>query len=253
VFPSDSPRTYQAIFDARAARYHAAMTGWPKARDEEFEAVVPWLDLRAGQTLADLPCGGGYLSGHLPPGVSVVGVDPSASFAALGQAHAPHPVTHAPLAPSTLAPGSVDAVVSVAGLHHAPNLDEIFEAFASIVRPGGRVVVADVERDTGPAMFLNGFVDAHNPQGHQGDFFHAGIAEQLRAAGLEVEHDAVAEYLWRYPDEAGMAAFLRDLFGLEVADAPVLDAVARDLGRQDDGAGVAHGWSLRVIACRRPD
>lgn len=252
MYGTDTPRTYQAIFDARAARYHAAMAGWPRARDEEFAAVVPWLKLAPGQRLADLPCGGGYLSGHLPDGVDVIGVDPSASFAALGQAHAPHPVTHAPLTPSPVPAGSVDAVVSVAGLHHAPNLDEIFEAFRDAVRPGGRVVVADVERGTGPAVFLNGFVDAHNPQGHDGDFFHEGTAERLRGAGLEVEHDAVAEYRWRYPDDAGMAAFLRDLFGIEATDEAVLEAVARDLGMEDAEHEVSHGWSLRVIACRRP-
>lgn len=253
MFPSDGPRTYQAIFDARAARYHQAMTAVPGARDEEFAAVLDVLRPQRGERLADLPCGGGYLTADRAPGVDVTGVDPSRSFAALGQHHAQHPVHHASLSALPFEDGSFDAVVSVAGLHHAPDLDAILREFARVVRPGGRVVVADVERGSGAAVFLDGFVDAHNPQGHVGDYFTPDTARRVAAAGLHVQHDAVADYRWRYPDDASMAAFLVDLFGMEAEPEAVVAAVARDLGHDASEGSSAHGWSLRVIAAVRTD
>lgn len=123
----------------------------------------------------------------------MVGVDPSTAFAALGRAHAPHAVHHAPLDALPVPLGWAVAVASLAGLHHLDDLDAGLRAFAIALRPGGRLVVADVERGSGPARFPDGFVDAHNALRHRGAHLGPETAARVTAAGLTVAEDAVVD------------------------------------------------------------
>jgi hypothetical protein len=53
--------TYKEIFDNRAESYRTGMRGFPQARKEEFYWAVKYLHISPGDTICDVPSGGGYL------------------------------------------------------------------------------------------------------------------------------------------------------------------------------------------------
>jgi len=241
--------TYAEIFAERARSYHSAMETHPEARKAEFRCVLDPLDSLPGGTLCDMPAGGGYLAHHLRPGLAYVGVDPASDFVAAG-ASTSAKIVRAEPADVPLDSASVDYVVSLAGLHHEPNLGAVFHEMRRLVRPGGRVVIADVGHATPAACFLNGFVARTNPMGHDGRFLNDDTAELLEAAGLAVLEDSAIDVPWIFPDVAEAASFAAQLFGtVNAGPSEVAEALSNDLGFTTDGADVRLNWSLRRFVC----
>ena len=146
--------TYSEIFAERGAAYHRAMAECPNAREAEFLAVLDPLAGRSG-LLCDMPSGGAYLAGHVSPSWRYVGVDPSDEFVRACPAGVE--CLQASITEAPIVNGTVDAVVSLAALHHEPDLAAVFREMRRLLRAGGRAVVCDVAAGTAVSGFLNGF------------------------------------------------------------------------------------------------
>jgi len=241
--------TYAEIFAERARSYHSAMEAFPQARKAEFRCVLEPLDELPSGLVCDLPAGGGYLSRHLRPGFDYVGVDPASDFVAFGSQSAAR-IIRAELADVPLESGSIDYVVSLAGLHHEPNLGAVFREMRRLVRKGGRVVVADIGHATAPARFLNGFVDRANPMGHDGRFLNDDTVTLLEGASLSVFEDAQIEVPWIFGNIGEAASFAGGLFGTDLATlAEVADSLSTEIGLTSFGSQIGLNWSLRRIVC----
>jgi SAM-dependent methyltransferase len=240
--------SYAEIFAQRGAAYHRAMAECPHARDSEFLAVLePLRDLPAG-LLCDMPSGGGYLAAHLPAGMRYVGVDPSDDF--IDACPPGLDRIKADISDVPLGDGSVDYIVSLAALHHEPDLAAVFRELRRLVRRGGRVVIADAAVDTPVAVFLNGFVDEHNPMGHEGRFLDGRTAGLLEDAGFSITDDQLVDMPWHFDSMEQAGAFCRQLFWMPDLDS---DAVAEAMDREI-GFDVVDGrpnlrWALRRIVC----
>ncbi|HKX91686.1 MAG TPA: class I SAM-dependent methyltransferase, partial [Sphingomicrobium sp.] len=127
--------SYAEIFAERGAAYHAAMAECPRARDAEFAAALEPLAGRTG-LLCDMPSGGGYLAAHLPAGLRYVGVDPSDDFVRACPAGVE--CIRATITAVPLGDGSLVAVVSLAALHHEPDLPAVFAEMRRLLKRGGR-------------------------------------------------------------------------------------------------------------------
>jgi hypothetical protein len=123
-----------------------------------------------------------------------------------------------------------------------------------VLRPGGRLGVADVELGSPPDRFLNGFVHEHSRTGHRGVFFDESFADALREAGLGEVTLAMAPLRWRFADAPAMVDFVRLLFGVDrAADAEIHGAIAEMLGTDPlPGGGIALRWGLLVATGRKP-
>jgi len=237
--------TYSEIFAERGAAYHGAMAACPHARDAEFRAVIEPLAEREG-LLCDMPSGGGYLAAHLPPGLSYVGVDPSDDFVRacpVGTVCIKGSIASVPLAD-----GAADCLVSLAALHHEPDLPAVFGEMRRLLKQGGRAVICDVAAGTPPARFLNGFVDANNPMGHVGLFLDDRAAGLIEAAGFVIAEDAVVEVPWVFDSLVEAGEFCRSLFwmpGLEPG--AVADAMYREIGFDVTDGRPHLRWALRRI------
>jgi SAM-dependent methyltransferase len=239
--------TYSQIFEQRGAAYHHAMAQSPRARDAEFLAVLDPLGGRTG-LLCDMPSGGGYLAAHLPPGMRYVGVDPSDDFIAACPAGVER--IKAEIARVPLADGSVDAIVSLAALHHEPDLPAVFREMRRLLRPGGRMVIADAAVDTAPALFLNGFVNRNNPMGHVGRFLDDRTADLIEGAGFSVTDDRLVDMPWQFESLAEAGEFCRHLFWMPALDADaVADAMDREIGFDMVDGQPRLRWALRRIVC----
>lgn len=247
------PTDYRGTFDERGRTYDDAMEGWPDARHEEFRFAVGLARPVAGERLLDVPAGGGYLRDHLPPGVDHVALEPSSAFAVRSQRREVA-VVQGGLAGDALAPASIDVVVSVAGVHHEPDLGPLLRSWRRILVPGGRLVVADVARGSAEATFLDGFVGDHNGDGHAGSYLGDDLAQLAQAAGLVEVQVVEGRYRWWADDADDLARFCIALFGLrDVAPERVAEALAH-------GPGVAAGpdgrvglsWGLRALVATSP-
>ncbi|HET9353796.1 MAG TPA: methyltransferase domain-containing protein [Sphingomicrobium sp.] len=238
--------TYADIFKKRAREYHHAMKASPRARDREFEAVLEPLRAARPGLVCDMPSGGGYLAPYLWPDMEYLAVDPATDFFV----EWPTPLRRvvAEITDVPLADGSVDHVVSLAGLHHEPSLPRVFAEMRRLIRPGGRAILADVAVGTAPARFLNGFVAENCPMGHDGLFLDERTAPDLEEAGFIIADDRPVEVPWVFDSLEEAGEFCRYLFGMTALDAKTTaEAMDREIGfRVEDGKPRLQ-WTLRRI------
>lgn len=238
--------TYIDIFTERARDYHLAMTTSPAARDAEFRAMVePIADSPEG-LVCDIPSGGGYLPRHLPEGMHYVGVEPVEDF--LNSGPPSYKIVKARFDDVPLPSGSVDYVISLAGLHHEERLAPVFAEMRRLLRRGGRAVIADVAVDTPPAGFLNGFVARHNPLGHDGRFLDQDTKSALETVGIETVADEMIEVPWTFGSFDEAATFCGNLFGIAGAGREaILGALMKEIGFAEEDGRIQLQWQLRRI------
>lgn len=225
---------YSAIFERRGHEYHLAMQQSPAARRLEFETLFGEQPLAPGETLFDIPSGGGYLAQYLDVPAQVTGYEFSQGFAN------ENPHVQLLRMDQEWPIGQADRAVSLAGLHHNPDPLEVIGRLKSHVRPGGWLHVADVAAGSRIGEFLNGFVDAANPMGHQGIFLP--VERNRYPAEWGVRRLRVCDCPWSFGSQDEMKRFCKLMFGLR----PDCDV---DLARAlEDIVGVSQtaiGWILK--------
>lgn len=232
--------SYEDLFQVRGAPYDRAMCLFPDARREEFLNTIQRADLKAGQSVGDVPSGGGYLARHLPKAVRWLGHEPCASFGSGW--------TDRELLPLPWIDGSVDAAISIAGVHHLADKRPLFAELARTVRLGGRFVLADVHEASDVSRFLDGWVDRHNSTGHKGVYLGDHTLEQLRETGWQTLSAERVPFHWRFADKTGMGEFCHRMFDLRTCQpdetARVIEA---DLGVDQLKGEVGMRWELYMI------
>lgn len=240
---------YESIFNRRGEAYHQAMRLVPGARRSEFAQALDPLVLRRGGVLCDAPSGGGYLADQLPRDLEIrlVAIDPSEVFA---RTWADRRVEWhlAQLHQLPLEDASVDALVSIAGMHHIDNRAAVFSEMRRVIRPGGQLCILEVPVGAATDRFLNGFVDSYNSCGHDGRFVDDEFRADLVAAGFRIESDELRRYSWDFSGETEMVDYLKLMFWLDKATPEIILKGVKDmLGVTAGKDGCKMNWELQRI------
>lgn len=248
-----SPENYQDIFNRRADAYHDAMIRWPSARNKEFEAIIELAEIAPGAVIADIPSGGGYLAEYIiDESIQLLAVEPSMEFYARCKTSPRLRKILSPLEQLDIVDGSVDTIISLAGLHHVADRSAVFGEFRRILRPGGVLCIADVRAGSAIDGFLNGFVNQYNSMSHNGWFINTKFKQQLVAAGFTIEINKVASYTWDFTDTCSMSEYCTLLFGLDQAGPKdVLDGINRYQGYCANQSSCRMNWELEHLRCSR--
>ncbi len=244
---------YRDIFKKRGHLYHQAMTLYPQARSEEFYHVVRMADIKDGDIVCDLPSGGGYLKHFVDRTISLLHMETSEVFADLCKVNGASNVLLGTVGNIPLITCSVDAVISLAALHHVEEKEEFFLEAQRILRQGGTLTIADVLAHSAASEFLDNFVNGHNTMGHQGNYIHAKTLEVIAQSGFKIMESSLIPFHWKFDSPQAMGQFCRQLFGIDKATpAQVVEGIRKHVGYAVENHICRMNWELLFINARKP-
>ena len=245
-----SESDYQRVFDVRGHSYHEAMQLCPKAREREFAQLFTDIDVSKLKTVLDIPAGGGYLKHYLPAACELDSMEPCAGFKSLEGASV------IDLEALSLPHSHYDAVICLAALHHINNKQRFIDSLIAATRVGGNVLIADVNKGSGEAAFLDEFASQYNQTGHSGLYLSIDEVPQYIegvSCAVLVTHQ-LRNCQWSFDSKAAMLRFCRLLFGLvDVSDNAILEALSDFVGVSYRDEAVYLEWALLYIHINRID
>ena len=204
------PSQVAAMFDGVARNYDRTNTVLSLRQDRAWRrAVVRALDLRPGERVLDLAAGTGTSTEPFADlGANAVACDFSRGMLAVGAARRPDiPFVAGDAVALPFADASFDAVTISFGLRNVVEPQRALAELLRVTRPGGRVVVCEFSRPTLPA-FRTVYTEY---------LMRALPAIARRVATNPEAYVYLAESIRAWPDQAGLAAWLRDAGWSQVA------------------------------------
>lgn len=231
-----------------AASDPAAIRNFPDARNAERDALLDDVRLFPGMTTLDIQSAGGYLSDEihrrLAGDVTCICIEPSDALR-----NRLNPAFRAFADPverfTSVADGTVDAVLGLAGLHHSDSHADTINESWRVLKNSGQVAICDVEVDSHVARWLNEFVNDNSSAGHEGRFVREGDMTRLFTdAGFTGVRECRRRVPWVFENRAQVVQFFRGLFDLRCAPEEIDTALDRYFTFEERDGRFLVDWSL---------
>lgn len=250
-------QSYLEIFNQRGDAYNQASQFCPQARHIERQLLIDRLNIQPHHIVCDLPAGGGYLAEGLSPLLlspqNIICVEPAEGF--MKDGNPLYRWIHAPISNTPLSSNCVDRIGSLAGLHHLENTASFFQEAYRLLKPGGKIAVADVREGTDVDHFLNDAVNRLSETGHKGMFFAPGqFSSLLHRAGFEQVTEQHETYHWEFPDLPDLVRYAKMLFGLTKASLEEVEVELRKIfSFKVTASNACLPWSLQYATGVKPE
>jgi SAM-dependent methyltransferase len=203
---------YQSSFKRRASSFLNAVNNFD-CYNNELKVAVEYLSPQEGESIVNLGGGGININKFLPTTVEYIPLEFSKEFSEL---------TGIPLVKHSELPfesRSIDKFLILALLHHFSHAEreELYTEIYRSLKSGGKMVIADVIKDSKQDFWLNKFVDRFNPFGHNGVFFTKNDSKLMEKVGFDVDIRKI-KYNWEFSDLNEMCFFVKSLFYLDISD-----------------------------------
>ena len=175
------------LFSGCAALKQCAYEGLSRDDWQQPERVIQSLQIRPGDSIADLGAGSGYFTFRLAeatgPGGRVYAVDIDPDMISLIETKARErglqnvQAVHARPDDPSLPEGGIDLIFTSNTYHHIQNRARYFMALRKVLRPGGRAAVIEFDRRS----WLSGLFKHYTPS----EF----IKREMEQAGYRLAHE----------------------------------------------------------------
>jgi SAM-dependent methyltransferase len=236
--------TEPEYFDLRAEKYLYALKSTPTALTNEFRTAIECCKLLPGHTLLTIPSACEQIRPYLPDYVKLVQYETCRELSNLSA------IPLCKLDSIPLPDQSVDRILCLATLHHS-NTEEraaFYREARRLLRPDGKLIIGDVEKDSAVADWLNVFVDKHNPLGHKGIFFSDADTSLVNSVGFTDIYIHRTAYTWEFPSRDTMLSFTRDLFMLQCSDEEIANGLEQYLEPTEN----TYKMGLLYFICSNP-
>jgi len=244
--------SYKTIFDKRALDYIKALNIFPEVRRDEFNSFIQLLQLKENENFLDAPCGTGICASFINESIQYTGLDPCATFADYCKNCGLNTI-QADMEQQIFAKDNFDVIGSLAGVHHISDRKALYSEWYRILKPGGRLILLDVEENSLPSIFLNNFVNQYNSMGHQGLFLNENDKTLLNMAGFkDIEYKEI-ESKWTALNKEAMCKFMRVLFTLDKLKNDILLGEELNKGFKTIETNLSYQiiWSLTCIKAKK--
>ena len=245
--------SYSETFKHRGALYHDAMGKYPDVRQEEFQCVLEDVLIPDGNTICDIPSGGGYIAPYLPKNCNLISVDFSQGFTTASNMNNGSIILSSPFR-IPIKNMSVDTVISIAGVHHHEDQRMFYKNTHEILKTNGSFILADVKADSKVAYFLDNVVGNFNSTGHQGIYLSDNSYEHLKDVGFVIKMKKHKKFSWVFKAEEDICNFMLLFFDMKnISHEILIKSVDNILGIQQKGGEFHVSWSLMTFYCVKPE
>jgi len=258
----------------RWEKYRRANTDRPEARERELRHLFSLLNPAKNERIWEAGTGNGYLTFPLAEAVGPEGkvlttdvTEGNIEYVRSVNAERGLPIEAILIADGLPAlegaAGSVDAVASIATLHHYDNRRAgtgergrraALGAFYEAVRPGGRLVVSDILHGTNTQKYFDAIDDPRlcAPHGHPHDFFtRDALADAADAAGFKNIVITVEFVPWQFTSLEEARTFVHTIHNAQCTPEESFALAQKILGFKNKKTHHELGWELFYLTAKK--
>jgi len=189
--------------------------------ENEFIAAVDELDIHDHDIVVNLAAGGLPIHRYISKPIIYLPFDFSEEWCKYDKE-----IQHASYEHIPLENESVDKIVILAVLHHFTEEERstLYKECHRILKKSGKIVIADVIKNSNQDIWLNRIVNCYNPFGHDGHFFDIEDANLIQSNQFDVEIK-YKKYNWCFTNQDEMVTYLKSLFYLTISDNELINHV----------------------------